>query len=373
MPQNKRQHYVPQFYLKRFSPDEKRINIWILRSKQKIVSASLKDQCYKNYFYGKESDADKGLSHIETGMGAVLNSMLQDMNLPARFTSAHVVLSLYVVMQHGRTESSAALINEMYDEGMRHFYREKAKSEGIDIDQYRISMKNAAEYSLGMSVQCYPLLLDLHYKLLINKTDVDFVTSDNPVVLYNQLFSFRQGPSNVGLTQKGLQLFLPIGPKGLLVFYDNDVYSIGKRNHHIVDITLDQDVYELNTLQMCSALNCVYFKDTAFNIEALYRKASPYRREKMVTFDAYSGKKTGKGQEQLLTTSQVDVRTNMKLSFLRLSKSARQWKETFRKRNPQPVSVLRNPELVDAYDEFTNHGRKLDYTPDDFIQYLKSR
>ena len=331
MPQNKRQHYVPQFYLKRFSSDEKRINIWILRSKQKIVSASLKNQCYKNYFYGKESDADKGLSLIETDMGAVLNIMLQDMSLPSLFTPAHVVLVLYVVMQHGRTEYSADLINEMYDEGMRHFYREKAKSEGIDIDQYRISMKNAAEYSLGMSVQCYPLLLDLHYKLLINKTNVDFVTSDNPVVLYNQLFSFRQGPSNVGLTQKGLQLFLPVGPKGLLIFYDRDVYSIGKRHHPIVDVTLDQDVYELNTLQMCSALNCVYFKDNAFNIEALYRKASPYRTEKIVTFDAYPGKKTGKGQEHLLATSRVDVRTNLNLSFSTTYKKCKKMERDFPK------------------------------------------
>ena len=155
--------------------------------------------------------------------------------------------------------------------------------------------------------------------------------------------------------------------------YDVDVYSVGKNKHEIVDITLDQDVYELNTLQMCSALNCVYFGDKAFNIEALYRKASPYRREKMVTFDSYSGKKTAQGQEELLAASRVDVRTNLALSFLRLTKSARIWKENFRKRKTQPVSVLRNPALFDDYNEFTNNGKKLDFTPYDFVQFLKSK
>ena len=33
-----------------------------------------------------------------------------------------------------------------------------------------------------------------------------------------------------------------------LSFYDVDVYSVGKTKHQIVDITLDQDGYGLNTL-----------------------------------------------------------------------------------------------------------------------------
>ena len=371
MPQNKRQHYVPRSYLKRFSPDGKSISIWNVRSNKKIEFASLRDQCYKDYFYGKELDVEKSLGENETNMGRVLEIMLNDLILPPRLTPDHFVLVLYIVMQYGRTKYSADLVNEMYDVGMRHRHRLHAKSKGIDIDQFKISIKNAPVYSLGITVQCYPLLIDLHYKLLINKTNVDFVTSDNPVVFYNQLFSFGRSPSNVGITQKGLQIFLPIGPRSLLVFYDVDVYSVGKNKHEIVDITLDQDVYELNTLQMCSALNCVYFGDKAFNIEALYRKASPYRREKTITFDAYPGKKTERGQEQILTTSRVDVRTNLTLSLLRLTKSARIWKENFRKRKSQPVSVLRNPALFDYYNEVTNNGTKLDFTPYDFMQFLK--
>ena len=360
---------MPQFYLRRFSPDRKSINIWHLNSKRKITFASLRNQCCKNYFYGKESDADKGLGINETHMGLVLEIMLKDMVLPLPFTSYHFILVLYILMQYGRTKYSAELVKEMCDVGMKHLHH-NAKSKGIDTDQYKISINNAPAYSLGMSIQCYPLLLDLGYKLLVNKTNVDFVTSDNPVVLYNQLFSFRRGQSNVGITQKGLQIFLPIGPKYLLVFYDDDVYSVGKRNHQVVDITLDQDIYELNTLQMCSALNCVYFKDKEFNIEALHRKASPFRRENMVTFDEYPRKKTEPTQEELLAASRVDVRTNLTLSFLRLTKSARLWKEKFRKQRYQPVSVLRDQELHDAHKEFMRKVENNEYGIGDFIQYL---
>ena len=104
-------------------------------------------------------------------MGHVLDIMLRDLILPPRLTPAHFVLVLYILMQYGRTKYSADLINEMCDAGMRHMYRDHMKSEGIDIDQFKISIKNAPEYSLGITVQSYPILLDLHYKLLVNKTE----------------------------------------------------------------------------------------------------------------------------------------------------------------------------------------------------------
>ena len=93
----------------------------------------------------------------------------------------------------------------------------------------------------------------------------------------------------------------------------------------------------------------------------------------MVTFDTYSGKITERGQEQILTTSRVDVKTNLNLSFLRITKSARVWKKKLLKRKSQPVSVLRNPVLFDDYQEFTNHGKYLDFTPYDFVQFLASK
>ena len=34
MPQSKKQHYVPRFYLKQFSPDEASINIWLVQHKK---------------------------------------------------------------------------------------------------------------------------------------------------------------------------------------------------------------------------------------------------------------------------------------------------------------------------------------------------
>ena len=373
MPQNKRQHYVPRFYLKRFSPDGKSINIWNLRSKQKIVSASLRDQCYKDYFYGKQLDVEKGLGINEYLTANILEFVDKRCNLPPPLSLEHLAIILYVISQHGRTKYAADEADEMHDQVMKQLYRQPMQSKGIDIDQFNITSEDALLFNLGIVVQCYPLLLDLAYKLLLNKTDVEFVTSDNPVVLYNQLFSFRKFGSNSGLAQKGLQIFLPISPKSALVFYDRNVYTVGKRHGLTVDIELARDVYELNTLQMCSALNCVYFQDRELDVNSLYRKSSPFLRKKKATVNVYTGKKTKYGSEELIGMSREDVRTNLALSFLRLTKGTRLWRNKFQKLKSQPVSVLRNQELHGLYEEFMSKVENREYEPGDFFQYLKDK
>ena len=371
MPQNKRQHYVPRFYLKRFSPDGKSINIWHLPGKQKIISASLRDQCYKDYFYSKELDVEKGLSINEEHMAYLLEVMEKRCVLPPPLSPEHLAIILYITMQHGRTKFAADQVNEMHDQVFKHLHRQPLKLKGIDIDHFDITINDAPLFTLGMLVQCYPLLLDLAYKLLLNKTDVDFVTSDNPVVLYNQLLSFRKFGSNAGLAQKGLQIFLPISSKIALFFYDYDVYTVGKRHGLTVNVDLARDVYELNTLQMCSALNCVYFRDSKLDVNSLYRKASPFFRKKMATLKVFTGNQTKYEREELIGMSREDIRTNLTLSFLRPTKSARVWRKKFQQQRPQPDSILRNQEFFDVYKEFMSKVENGELEVGNFIQYLK--
>lgn len=209
MPQNKKQHFVPRFYLKRFSSDGASIHIRHTQLEKNIYSANLKNQCYKNYFYGKRPDIENALGHIEGEMAKILDQVVTHKALPSPHSPEHDIIMLYVLMQHGRTEHYASKADEMYDKFAKHLYHEQAQSMGIDIDQFKISIQDPAVFTLGIATRTYPLLLDLDYKLLVNRTGTEFVTSDNPVVLYNQLFSFRDRRigSYCGVAQKGLQIF----------------------------------------------------------------------------------------------------------------------------------------------------------------------
>ena len=191
------------------------------------------------------------------------------------------------------------------------------------------------------------------------------------MVLYNQLFSFRKFGSNAGLAQKGLQIFLPISPKIALIFYDYDVYTVGKRHALTVNIDIARDIYELNTLQMCSALNCVYFRDSEQDVNSLYGKASPFFRKKKAILKAFTRNQTKYEKEELIGMSREDIRTNLTLSFVRLTKSAREWRKKFQRQRPQPVSILRNQEYYDVYEKFMSKVENGELEIGDFIQYLK--
>ncbi|MBS3767843.1 MAG: DUF4238 domain-containing protein [Candidatus Cloacimonetes bacterium] len=78
MSENKRQHFVPQLYLKLFSKDDKTLTVYTIR-KNRIVSknASLARQCYRNYFYGNNTEIEKMLSDIELEVKPVIEEILE--------------------------------------------------------------------------------------------------------------------------------------------------------------------------------------------------------------------------------------------------------------------------------------------------------
>jgi hypothetical protein len=370
MPQNKKHHYVPRFYLKRFSNDGKSINIWNLPSKRKILSANLKNQCYRSHFYGKEPDVELALGKVEIGAAHIFRVIDQCCALPPHGSLDHQFLVLCVLMQHGRTVYTADVLNEMNDKLMKHLIEPRAKAKGIDLSRVKIGFKEVGRVSLGLAMQNYPILFDLDYKLLINKTNVEFVTSDNPVALYNQLFTFRTYISNTGLATKGLQIFFPINPRYTLLFFDPAVYSVGSRKNSFIDVSLPRDVYEINTLQMCSAAENIYYRDHSFNAEALHRKAAPFRRTRKSNLDIFPREETDNKKRELLASSQEDIRTNLTLSFVNLTKSMKKWRDEFQKMKEQPAAVFRDEKLLDDHREFLKKVKNNEYEPGEFSKFL---
>ena len=122
MPDNKKHHYVPRFYLKRFSRDSKSINIWNIPQRKIITTAPYRDQCYKNYFYGKEPNIEKALGLVESNVGSILTSISDTETLPEQFSDDFVILVLYILMQHVRTPYYADMTNELFDNFVKYVF-----------------------------------------------------------------------------------------------------------------------------------------------------------------------------------------------------------------------------------------------------------
>ena len=186
MPSNRRQHFVPRFYLRRFSTNGKSINIWNIKREGAICNANLKNQCSGDYFYGKNLNVELALSTIEGRVAQILHSIEKTKCLPSPGSVEQRHLVLYVLMQHGRTLHAADELNEMTDNLTKQLLRGSNTVDGDDFEDVKIGLKEPARTALSSATSCYPLLFGLAYKILVNTTPMQFVTSDNPVVLYNQ-------------------------------------------------------------------------------------------------------------------------------------------------------------------------------------------
>lgn len=374
MPRNKRHHYVPRFYLKRFSTNERSVNLFNLKSGKKICGASLREQCYRDYFYGKDLTVEKALSLTESEIADLMRVIDEKRSPPPFASPAHFELIIHILMQHGRTKYTANAMTELVDKFTKLIFRAQLKAEmGIDLDQFNIGYKDTPRLAVGVAVSAYPLLMDLQSKLLIDRTGEGFITSDHPVVLYNQLLSFREHGSNCGFSSKGLQIFLPLHKEKLFVLYDGATYRVGADSKQVVEIDNPRDIYELNTLQMCSANENVYFTDSTFNVHALYRKARPYMRSSKIVVRKSLPRPEGEGTSELIGGSMSDIRTNLALSFVTLRKSARRWRVDFRSQRVQPVVVTRNEALFEAYRDFTAACARQEYDPSEFMEFMAER
>jgi hypothetical protein len=370
MPDNKKHHFVPRFYLRRFSPDGTSINLYNIPSGRKVLRANLTNQAYRDYFYGKQLDVERAVAGLEAEAAGLLRKIDEYQSLPPPFSPDHVTLVTHTVMQQARTEYEAEALNEINDAMMRRLVGPMAASEGIDLTQFKINLAEPGAFSVAIASWISPLALDLHYKLLVDQTGEGFITSDNPVVACNPLLSFRNFGSNCGIASKGLQLFFPIDPQKLILFYDGAAYRVGSNDSIVVNVANPADIHALNTLQMVAASANIYFRGEQLDVAALHRKAKPYVRTRKARFRVLKEKDTPSERSEILATSREDVRTNLSLTFVSVRTGTKKWREIARRQRLQPAAEVRNPPLVEAFREFEEEVRQGRSEPTDFLRGL---
>lgn len=373
MPANKKHHYVPRFYLKRFSADERSINLYNFRLGRAIASVNLKNQCHRDYMYGQDGEHEKRLAVLEGAFAQLLRNIIPSCVLPPPMSPDHESLAILVLLQYARTAHTADAFDEMAD-GMWKAILEKDSRVSPDmLNKVRIVNTDPANLAVATMLRLYHLILDLRYKLLLAPPDREYLTSDNPVVMYNQLMEFERFGSNTGLASKGLQIFYPLSPKHLLYMYDRDVYSCGSHRDSVMHVPTDDDVLQLNTLQVASALENVYYRGPSADVFRAASAGERGRRTKKAQLIRGRERSTPTGSSQLLGMSREDVRTNLRLTFVRLLKPAKRWREERMRPGPKPAVVVRNEALIREHEAFMRVVDQGHYAPTEFLRYLRER
>ena len=272
------------------------------------------------------------------------------------------------MLQLGRTAYSAEALDEFADEMAKRIIETRSGLTKEQLDTLRIGYSHPGRAAVGYAIQLFPLLIDLEWRLLTISNDLEFVTSDNPVVLYNQFMSFRHHGSNTGLAAKGLQVFLPLSPKIALMLYDRNVYGVSSRNSQVVEVNAIGDVEQVNRLQFIAALESVYFCDAQLDVVRMFEGARRFRRTQKNKMEVLVEEKIEAGYKNLVQSSSVDIRTDLTLSFVRILKKAKNWQRTFQKTEIQPAVVVRNSNMVQTYEDFIKLVHLGKYAPKRVLQ-----
>lgn len=372
--EHKKHHYVPRFYLKLFSENGRSINLFNIRTQRSVLDGALKNQCYRDYFYGKDPQIEKSLSLVEGQISQILNKVHSKNILPDRGSPDHITLLMYILIQHARTAYSAEMYDEQADKIIKHLVAPKLEGMNYSserIASVRVTLENPARFALSVAAPHYPLLVDLKLKLIRATGAHEFITSDNPVVFYNQFLSFRKLASNTGLVSKGLLIFFPISPKQLIILYDGAVYGVGSKSCNVINISDLSEVEQINRLQFVSASENIYYFDKSFPALREFKASERYRRTQKSRMQVFQDDKTGEQQNDLVMISGEDIETGLTLKFLRIIKSAKRWRKEFQATISQPAAIVRNETLLKHYKDFLKLVEAGRYNHGEFTKYVR--
>jgi hypothetical protein len=243
-----------------------------------------------------------------------------------------------------RTTRHAERVNTFIDKMTKEAFREHSRLEGIDIDQFRIGFENPALFSLRFIPLMANAIADLQMHLICADNNQIFITSDNPVFKYNQYLEVIKGIGVTGGRSRGLQIFIPLSPKHLLMLYDRTVYKVDTRKTTVTRGVPDSDIAILNSLQVHSAERNLYFNDWAKEkyVTSVVEKSIKRRIVDPVHVEEFVAE--GDDTHSLITEHERLPNLQLKLSFVGIQKRARQ--VSLQDRISTPYRFRRDPSEV---------------------------
>lgn len=261
MPEKKKQHYVPRFYMKRFADTNGKFYLFNLKTEKNVGLVPFKNQCYVDYFYGKDKTLEEKLSLLEANWDVTFQSLLE-----SNYTDSNIaIVKDFSIFQLGRTketiENETSLMSKMIEHRLTCILEgNNILNDKTLIRAQKLAYEKAENLSSVNKVLCtYEKLRnsidDLEFLHIRFNTTKKLISSDCPVILLNQYT-----PLNVGFGMIGLAILIPITPNDVFVLYDKKIYPRYSKTKFI-EIKSDYFVKKINALSYANANKIIYSFD----------------------------------------------------------------------------------------------------------------
>lgn len=328
--EKRNQHYIPKFYLRNFSfeANQKQIGVFNITNQVFIQRAKLKTQGSKNFFYGEDGKIEDSLSIIEGELATAIKSIIQSEKLPEKLSREHFELMTFLTLTDFRNPVRIQSMTGMFD-NMKKRLNELDPNFDTSKVLPEYTHEETVKQSLSFTREIIEITADLDYKLLINNTKTPFLTSDFPIIKYNQFLEQKKWPnSKSGYGVTGLQIFVPITPKHVILFFDSGIYKVGFKRQQTLELNNPKDIDEINILNFINCFDTIFFNHEANEhyVRTLFTRSKKFKRANMsqaelsylIENDEDYNQMKNNGNKNLMIMNSTDCETKLNISGIKM-------------------------------------------------------
>ena len=271
----KKQHYVPQLYLRNFSKDGKTIGCCYCDPENQqfhlTEEAPIRTQACKDYFYSKDSRLEAEFSKIEGEVNVVIQKILASKNSVLN-NNEEDLLKEFLLFQHIRTPFRANDFEAMINQAYHQIVPEDKEAD--------IQLKGKQLFILQTLLpRAYDIVQPFKLIILDNQTEIPFVTSPEPAILFNP-YQIKRKQYVYGTETHGSMFYLPLSSQKAVIMYDPLAYKI--KGGKTVSCSLS-DTACLNVLILDfvgkSKTNLFFFDNTRPDIQQTFSLTLQHAKE----------------------------------------------------------------------------------------------
>lgn len=273
------QHYVPRVYLKNFAQERRGQHYLYCFDKllKKSYGINISKVACDEEFYDtvkEEQITEEFLRELETEFGTIIQKIIRDNDLKSLNSKEKEVLSRFIAAQLVRTNETRIDFRDIPKQILNKWGHEMAGKlkneveEALEEEHIRENHRSFIIKSISLFSE---IINEMKWILVVNKTSDVYLTSDNPITLFNPL---PPPPflSNLGLKSKGIQVFFPLSPLLKLIICDPEEYSLLPEKAEISDI--ETTIFS-NDLQVLGSTRSLFSIKNDFSIAERRLKETP--------------------------------------------------------------------------------------------------
>lgn len=241
----KKQHYIPQFFLKNFSIDnlEKSVYIYDVASRNEKTQIqnrrNIEKFCQKKYGYGKDNIIENFLNLRENQQAPIISKIIKHNNILDTYKS---------------------IINEIFVDFLIRLPHIKGSFEEVfgKIEHESGNQKNYNQQMIGIMESAPASLNQLETILIVNKSCVKFISSDQPITTCCKVLNSPPYLEHNFVETHQKIFLLPISPELMICMYDKSEYEPIDMHEGKITIRNSDIIKKLNIFKFSGSENVIY-------------------------------------------------------------------------------------------------------------------